>query len=645
MGVDRRWPGGPGVRSAAPVVAVLLALGVLAVAPTAAPAAPKRDRAQPRLKAFSSCATLVSYARRNARRTDGATGVPTRALPVPAQIVGPPPFMDADAPASATPAPAGAAPAFSETNVQEIGVDEPDIVKTDGRRLLAVTDGTLHAFAVTAGAPRLAGSLKLAGFGHRLLVRGDRVLVLASAPGDGSGDLPLPPPAPQARTSSTIPPDASTTLLSEIDVSDPAAMAVRRTMMVDGKLIDARQTAGTARIVVASTPGAVPESRIGRAGVRTWVPRSVLRSRVSGRTFRRAVADCDDVRRPPAFSGLDLTTVLTVDLDRGLFSVDRDAIMAGAQTVYASTRSLYVASRRYQPALEARRSIPSGVRTEIHRFDATRPDATTYRSSGDVTGFVLGQYSMSEHEGVLRVASTSEPQWFADRPGTPSESFVTVLDERGGALSTVGRVGGLGRGERIYAVRFLGDKGYVVTFRQVDPLYTLDLSRPSRPTVLGELKIQGYSAYLHPVSDDLLLGIGQDATDAGRTLGTQLSLFDVSDLKRPRRVAQAALGSGSESTVELEPRAFQFWRPTGLAVLPLRRFTSDAGPFAGAVGFRVGRSALTEVGRVEHRTAGGQIAPVERSVVIGERLYTLSYAGLQASRLDTLAPVGFAATR
>ena len=149
-----------------------------------------------------------------------------------------------------------------------------------------------------------------------------------------------------------------------------------------------------------------------------------------------------------------------------------------------------------------------------------------------------------------------------------------MLGAPGSVLETLGRVGGLGKGERIYAVRFVGDKGYVVTFRQVDPLYTLDLSDKDDPKVLGELKILGYSAYLHPVSDDLLLGVGQDATEQGRRLGTQLSLFDVSDLRRPVRRAQASLGANSSTSAEFDPHAFLFWKPANLAVIPLSDYLS-----------------------------------------------------------------------
>jgi hypothetical protein len=376
-----------------------------------------------------------------------------------------------------------------------------------------------------------------------------------------------------------------------------------------------------------------------RAALRTFVPATTIRSRISGRTFRRGVVPCDDVRRPDAFSGLDLLTVLTIDLDRGLYSVDRDAIMAGAQTVYASDKSLYVASQRYVPGLQDAGDVPAGMRTEIHRFDASHDGATTYAGSGTVPGFVINQFALSEFDGALRVASTDEPAWLPDAGAPePAQSYVTVLRGQGDQLAQVGQVGGLGKGQRIYAVRFLGPTGFVVTFRQVDPLYALDLARPDAPRVAGELELTGYSAYLHPVGDGLLLGIGQEATDQVR--GTQVSLFDVSDLSHPRRLQHVVFGSGS-SDAEFEHHAFLWWAPTGLAVLPLQTFTGS-GSFVGAVGLHVTPGALTEIGRVVHDSGQG-VAPVSRSLVAGDRLYTLSYLGLQASRLDTLAPAGFAA--
>jgi hypothetical protein len=218
--------------------------------------------------------------------------------------------------------------------------------------------------------------------------------------------------------------------------------------------------------------------------------------------------------------------------------------------------------------------------------------------------------------------------------------MVTVLAEEGSTLRPVGTVGDLGRGERIFAVRFLGAVGYVVTFRQTDPLYTLDLSAPAAPRVAGELKIRGYSAYLHPVGPGLLLGVGQDATAEGRTLGTQLSLFDVSRPEAPVRLHQRTLGGAGTSEAEYDHRAFLHWAPTGLAVLPFETYGSaDAPPSAAAAGFRVDpATGIEEIGRIRHPEDRLGTVPIRRSVVVGQRLFTLSDRGMLTSDLTTLAP-------
>jgi uncharacterized secreted protein with C-terminal beta-propeller domain len=618
------------------LVALAALTVVLALPPGAAAA--KRLVKPSALPAFPSCASLLGYARRNARRTGGRTGVPTRAGVLDVQVLAPPvrtDVLNAPAPQAAEGKSVIAdAPSFSQTNVQEAGVDEPDIVKTDGRTVFAIADGRLHAIDVTGAQPKLVGTLDLDGaHGHQLLIRGDRLLVLSSS----YGGVPI---------AADVIIAASQVVLSEVDISDPAVMKVLRTMAMEGALVDARLTGGTARVVVGASPDPIRPAAISSAPVRRFVPRTVLKSNVSGRTVRRSVVACDDVRHPRRFSGLDLLTVLTIDLDKGLFDVDRDAIMASAQTVYASTTGLYVASQRYVPGLEAGGGVPEQSRTEIHRFEASKPGQTSYASSGSVAGFVLNQYALSEFDGALRVASTAQPAWFGGRMTADSESYVTVLGERNSALALLGRAEGLGKGERIYAVRFAGDKAYVVTFRQVDPLYTLDLSRKTDPRVVGELKILGYSAYLHPISDDLLLGVGQDATAQGRTQGTQLSLFDVSDPHRPARKAQASLGAGASSTAEFDPHAFLFWAPSNLAVIPLSSYGGAAGrQFEGAVGFTVGTAGIAEAGRITHPAgaAGADTPPIGRSLVVGDTLYTLSYAGLAANRVAGLASLSFTA--
>jgi uncharacterized secreted protein with C-terminal beta-propeller domain len=230
-------------------------------------------------------------------------------------------------------------------------------------------------------------------------------------------------------------------------------------------------------------------------------------------------------------------------------------------------------------------------------------------ASGSIPGSLLNQYSLSEHNGVLRAATTVGQK----------SSAVYALRRDSGTLTQIGEVGGLGKGERIYAVRFVGAVGYVVTFRQTDPLYTIDLRDPSKPRIMGELKIPGYSAYLHPVGADRLIGLGQDATDQGRITGTQISLFDVGNLADPRRIAQFKIPK-AHSEAEFDPHAFLYWPQTKLLVVPLNNE---------ALLLKVGDGELTELGRLTHQQ--GQI---RRSLVIGQTLWTVSDQGLLATTLD-----------
>ena len=279
------------------------------------------------------------------------------------------------------------------------------------------------------------------------------MLVLGAAASTGGGIVPLTggPRGRRARREPAALPVPSQAQLTEVSVKDPAAMTVSRTLTVDGQYVSARLTGGTARVdpELAARPDAGrherPEHGTGvaqparaaaaRLGLRAFVPETVIRSNISRRTFRRPLVGCGAVqpaRRPTP--GLDLLTVMTIDLDRGLYSVDRDAVIAGAQVVYASTSSIYIASQRYVPSLDTPADVPARMTTEIHRFDASDPGRTTYRSSGSVPGFVLNQFAMSEDKGVLRVATTEDPLWMNGAQQQDSESGVSVLREQGGRL-------------------------------------------------------------------------------------------------------------------------------------------------------------------------------------------------------------------
>ena len=152
-----------------------------------------------------------------------------------------------------------------------------------------------------------------------------------------------------------------------------------------------------------------------------------------------------------------------------------------------------------------------------------------------------------------------------------------MLADRGGQLVPVGQVSGLGAGQKLYSVRFIGDAGYVVTFRQVDPLYVLDLSVPTSPRIAGQLELEGYSSYLHPLGEGLLLGVGQEVGSGNEPSAAQLELFDVSKPSAPQLKAHVSLGSGSRSAVQFDHHAFLFWAPASLVVVPVSIY-----PLAGA---------------------------------------------------------------
>lgn len=577
----------------------------------------------------------------------------------------------------------------SGTNVQEAGVDEPDIVKTDGEHLYAVTGGELQIVDITDPAdPLVVSSTPLAsGWGAELLLDGDRLLVTQTL--SGGWDEPVPLDAREAiGAASLLPgPDVAPWIgervsLTLVDVSDPTAPRVDRTWSAEGAYVSARMVDGTARVVLRSHPAqrlpfvqpAGPNSEdsalaanravIEASTIEQWIPSFTLTDADGTVLNDQLVARCDRLYRPSEFSGFGVVSVVTVDLDAGLGDGSGVALGADGETVYASAERLYVATNRWveQPDPAATGDDVAVVpppregeqRTAIHQFSIEGSGAADYLASGSVDGHLLDQFSMSEHEGVLRVATTDGDAW----GGSSSESAVAVLAPEGDQLVEIGRVDGLGEGERIYAVRFLGDRGFVVTFRQIDPLYALDLSDPTSPRLTGELKIPGFSSYLHPVDEHLLLGVGQDATDDGRVEGGQVSLFDVSNPADPRRVAQLDLGEDASSEVEMDHRAFLWW--DGLALVPMTAWRWDDETFeedyaTGAVGIDVdtaGRT-LAERGRISHLDRPGGIGDpgvtggdpwgteIRRSVVVDDVLLTLSERGLLASDLATLEPVGW----
>jgi uncharacterized secreted protein with C-terminal beta-propeller domain len=544
---------------------------------------------------------------------------------------------------------AAAGPAYSGTNTAVPGVDEPDLVKTDGRRIITVHGAMLRVVDAVARAE--VGRLDLASGANdpvrystgELLLSGDRVLLISQGGAYYADDL----PRPGNPVDGPVPQGGPAPQLTLIDLAGGTPRVAGR-YAIDGGVIDARQVGSTVRVVVHSVP-ALPRPQwrgspeqyatamlesINHSTVEDWLPR--YRVENGGRVTTGRI-DCTAVARPADYTANGLLTVLTFDLARGeLGNGEPVSIAADGRTVYSNGPSLYVANdQRWRGEAVADGARPAKVtqRTEIYKFDTSKPGKPSFVGGGAVDGWLLNQYSMSEWDGHLRVATTVSD---LGRTNPTSESTVYVLRHKGKDLVETGHVGGLGKGERIYSVRFVGGTGYVVTFRQTDPLYTVDLRDPARPQVRGELKITGYSAYLHPAGDGRLIGIGQEASAAGRTQGTQVSLFDVSDPAAPKRLAQYHM-KNAHSEAEFDPHAFLYWPKTGLLVVPLFDYRAPGGPTAGAIALRVSDGAITEIGGIEHPGTAAQNRSIRRSLVIDQTLWTVSQGGLLASDLTTAA--------
>ena len=553
----------------------------------------------------------------------------------------------------------GQAPAHSSTNVQEEGVDEADVVKTDGRILVTTTNSQVRVVDLTA--EEVVARIALPGrrdqaYPRELLLDGSTLVVLGE-------EWSSPQPVDGLRVAYP----ASRTLVMTVDLSDPTDPQVLGTVRVEGSYRSARMIDGTVRLVLVTDPPGVrqtqPDSGSLRAEdeaeernrelirsttVEDWVPhRQELDAdgRVVG---TEPLLACSDISRPRDPAGLSTMSVLTFDLASGQVTPTSGAgLVASGSTVYASPDRLVVGTSAWDAWQWAAVSMPwpqdRPMRTDLHTFDISDPADTAYVASGSVEGHLLNQWALDEQDGVLRVATTLDP------PGRSqvSSSSLVVLAEEGEELVETGRLDGLGETEQIYAVRYLdADLAAIVTFRQTDPLYLVDTSDPAAPTLAGELKIPGYSAYLHPVGDGWLLGVGQDADEStGRTQGLQASLFDVRDVNAPVRT-EVLTWPESYSPVEWDHRAFTAWPATGQAFLPAMTWgtvgtedgevVQDRPGFAGVLALDVGPGTLAESGRARTNSDDRWGDAPSRTIVVGDDLWALDHEGLARFDLGTL---------
>lgn len=598
-------------------------------------------------------------------------------------------------------APSNAAPTdFTTTNNQEQAVDEADIIKNDGTRLFALAGGKLRAVKTwPANELGLLGTLTLAGQPRELFLHGaDRVVVFSQLGGSGyyggcngaCDAISLPGGGGAGGDGQHA------VRVSIIDVSNMRAMRLLSSYDVPGNYVSARKIGESVRIVVTSRFNfpqetewypdysaqswemfwsdeaaiasaydgmmARNEQLIRAQSLGAWVP---VARYSEGSTQGEFPRDCGQYARNTAPTELGFVTVATLDLATSGF--DQTSIVAAPAEVYASERSLYLASRHWWSSPAPGQSDA----TYLHKFDISSPAAAVYVASGTVDGQIVDQFSMDEGaDGSFRIVTTittreqqsDEGRWW----NFSTKNRLSVLAEAQGALDVIGQSPDLAPGERVMSSRILGNRGFVVTFRQVDPLFTFDLTNPRNPILLGELKIPGFSTYLHPLDETHLLTIGTYVPEPTggendwRARALQLAIFDVSDMRNPVQTHTQLVGTAyGWSEAQSNHKAFNYFAARKTLAIPFSdyswgaqsdndywsRFTSQLRVFN--VDAQAGFSAVGNIDLGDmYRESGSGYGyswsywwqpDVRRSIMADDYIYAIGDAGVRVVHRDDTA--------
>jgi hypothetical protein len=559
----------------------------------------------------------------------------------------------------------------SGTNVQVASVDEADIVKHDGRYLYLAMNGALRI--VQALDPKLTSVTKLPGQVRALFLDGNRVVVFTKSGGREKAQCTYGYDCVYAG-------DGSSTSILVYDVSDRSAPQLVREIGLSGSFIAARRIGNAVHTVVSegdndekpyeTWPGGLKTCGFKQAYAKkrfealkrenerkifasSWLP--VIRDHGKERAL------CDNLYTAPLAQGDAMTTLVSFDMTDDRAPAVTATVLSRPGAVFASEDALYVSvtntsaaeGRTQGRTLGRFQHAPLRETTGVHKFRIGElPSSTRYVGSGVVPGHVLNQFSLDEYYGYLRIATT--------RGRVPDPNVVSALsilrENEQGNLVRVGAIEGIGPGEDIRSVRFDEDRAYVVTFKKTDPLFVLDLWDAAKPRVLGELKIPGFSSYLHRIDRDHLLSIGFDADEQGTFAyfdGILLQLFDVSAPTDPKLLHKRKLGTrGSSSEAMTNHLAFNYFAEKGLLALPIT--VCDGGSngrngsevtFSGLYVFEVSVArGFSQLGGIDHGKSGVHCgnswsqgtSAVKRSLFLDDLVYSVATDRLKVQRMGSL---------
>ncbi len=570
---------------------------------------------------------------------------------------------------------------YSTTNIQVSGVDEADIVKNDGKYIYVVsTDSIVILDAYPAEQSKILSKIEFNGTPQEIFINKDKLVVFEqesyyyATTRAGIGII-----APRYSTPKTF--------VKVYDISDRTNPVLKRNVSIDGSYFDSRMIGDYVYAMTNQPVYGEP------------VPLPMIYSNNKAMEIPATEIYYFDVPD----SSYNFANILAINTQNdGQELSSKTFLMGYSQNMYVSPTNIYIVYTKYfsiydfydriidhaiipvvpqdiknkindiknsdidkykkmdeigkvfqnyveslnpeeaanivkmaeEKMVEVQAEIAKEMeKTIVHKISISNENIE-YKTKGEVPGIVLNQFSMDENNGYLRIATTTG-QW-----RTASLNHVYILDSN---LKIVGKLEDLAQGERIYSVRFLGDKGYLVTFRQIDPLFVIDLSNPTSPKVLGYLKIPGVSDYLHPYDDNHVIGIGRDATEEGRIKGMKLSLFDVTDVANPKEISKYIIGeSGTYSEVLNDHKAFLFSREKNLLVIPIT--LSEGGKWnawQGAYVFNLDLdNGFVLKGRITHTNESGAYydyqSQIRRSLYIDNVLYTVSNKMIKMNNLVDL---------
>lgn len=446
---------------------------------------------------------------------------------------------------------------FTETNVQEEGVDEADIIKSDGEYLYEAVNGDIHVWRIwplTSFAK--VSTISLSEQVQNLYLSGDQLVAISMSLRQGN---------------------LYDTKLSFFSVTNPASPSLLQEKEIEGWYVSSRLVNDVLHVVTTRTLSVdieYPEydgetynlacdgDSVAQADLDALFAQTMAdhAREIEAKTLADlslSAYNCPDIAFDNDAGGMSLAIFSSVDLEQ--FAEKITVVTGRAHEVYSSPEGFYFVAN--DEKIDG---------TYVHRFDISGDDALhAYFGSGAVTGHINDSFSMSEDDGYFRIVTTYGTVEATE--GSAMQNGLFILNAEKRDLPLVGSVTGFGNDERVYAARFIDDKAYVVTFQQVDPLFVIDLSDPQKPFIAGELEMPGFSTYLHPLGEDLLIGLGVDLNGGEWSWGIKLAIFSVADPSNPSIFDEEMIDDSYLSSLSMvyDHHAFTFDEDSGLLALPV----------------------------------------------------------------------------